>query len=112
MTTARRNRSRGSPVAKARPKKGAVEVGDLVIIEWRDAIADVNWVARESVSELKPIIHSIGWVQRCSEESITIAADIGTAGDNESNRRMEVPSGMIQRVMVIHRKDGKAKLSK
>lgn len=93
----------------ARRKSREVRVGDLVIIEWRDAIAEVNWVARENVEELKPIVHSIGWVQKTGNDSLIIAADIGT-GDNESNRRMEVPLGIVQRVMVIHR-HGKTKLS-
>lgn len=85
-----------------RRRKQQVQVGDLVIVEWRDAVADLEWKARKDIEELKPIIRSIGWVQQTSPDSIIIAADLGT-GDSESNRRMEVPLGMVQQVMLLHR---------
>lgn len=95
---------------KPRRRKLEIQVGDLVIVEWRDAVADLEWMARDRVEELKPIIRSIGWVQKASQDSIIIAGDIGS-GDSESNRRMEVPLGMVQQVMLLHRQK-KSKTSK
>lgn len=83
-------------------RKPELRIGDLVIVEWRDAATDSGWMEREKIEDLKPIVYSIGWVQRATKEAVTLGADIGNS-DSECNRRLEVPSGMVQRVMLLSR---------
>jgi hypothetical protein len=83
--------------SKTRTRSVKVKEGDLVMVTWMDACADIGWEDHRG-AKLKPAhCRSIGWVGKSDSDYLVVYAD--RAHDNEqdhdSNRRLAIPAGWI-----------------
>lgn len=65
-------------------------------ITWRDAGGsedDSTWMAADDVDDTNPIIISVGWVVKETDNNVTIAMD--RADDDTTHTRSRIPKGMI-----------------
>lgn len=89
------------PKKSARTRLPSPKIGSFLVIAWRDAITDDGWTRTSELKEHVPIVLSCGWLVKKSSGALTLGADIdaGTASGvdigGDSNRRVEVPRGMI-----------------
>lgn len=74
----------------------------IELITWRDAGGsedDLQWASAEDVDDENPIITSVGWVVKETDNNVTIAMDM--ADDGTTHTRSRIPKGMIvQRVII------------
>ena len=52
----------------------------------------------------KPMVYSLGWLVGKTESEIIICADLasgGADGDLDTNRRCEIPTGMVEKMMKV-----------
>lgn len=69
----------------------------IELITWRDAGGseeDDTWAEPHEVEEYNPIITSVGWVVKETENNVTLAMDYFVE-DNQTNTRSRIPVGMI-----------------
>jgi len=67
---------------------------NIELITWRDAGGEQEgWQAPEDVDDVNPIIKSIGWVVKETENNVTLAMDLSDDGDTHTRGR--IPKGMI-----------------
>lgn len=70
---------------------------NIELITWRDAGGsdkDDTWAEEHEIEEYNPIITSVGWVVKETENNVTLAMDF-FAEDNQTNTRSRIPKGMI-----------------
>ena len=73
----------------------------LELIEWRDAGGEGGgWLHPNDVDDENPIIRSIGWVVKETQNNVTLAMDL--ADDGDTNTRGRIPKGMIIRRININ----------
>jgi hypothetical protein len=69
----------------------------MELITWRDAGGDadkdLSWAAADTVEDENPIIKSVGWVVKETDNNVTIAMDL--ADDGMTHTRSRIPKGMI-----------------
>lgn len=80
-------------------KSVQVAEGELVIVTWMDACADVGWADHRSAA-LKPAhCRSVGWVGKAADPETMLILYADRAHDNQedhdSNRRIAIPAGWI-----------------
>lgn len=80
-------------------KSVQVAEGELVIVTWMDACADVGWADHRSAA-LKPAhCRSVGWVGKAADPKTMLILYADRAHDNQedhdSNRRIAIPAGWI-----------------
>lgn len=66
----------------------------FVIVKWLDAQADLGWKDAGEEKTPNPHVFSVGWIVESTKDAIVLAADIGP--DASTNRRLEVPRGMLR----------------
>lgn len=70
----------------------------IELITWRDAGGDANkdlsWADAKDIDDDNPIITSVGWIVKETENNITIAMDFCGA-DDMTHTRSRIPKGMI-----------------
>lgn len=76
---------------------------NMELIVWRDAGGDadkdLSWADAVDVSDENPIIKSVGWVVKETENNVTIAMDL--ADDDMTHTRSRIPKGMIVKREVL-----------
>jgi hypothetical protein len=66
----------------------------IELITWRDAGGEQEgWQAPEDVDDENPIISSVGWVVKETDNNVTLAMD--WADDGDTHTRGRIPKGMI-----------------
>jgi hypothetical protein len=66
----------------------------IEIITWRDAGGEqAGWLDPADVDDDNPIITSVGWVVKETENNVTLAMDV--ADDGDTHTRGRIPKGMI-----------------
>lgn len=70
----------------------------MELITWRDAgmgdpDKDLSWADAADISDVNPIIQSVGWVVKETDNNVTIAMDL--ADDGMTHTRSRIPKGMI-----------------
>jgi hypothetical protein len=66
----------------------------LELVTWRDAGGeDSGWKSPSDIGDDNPIITSVGWVVKETDNNLTLAMDL--ADDGETNGRSRIPKGMI-----------------
>lgn len=69
----------------------------MELITWRDAGGDadkdLSWQSADDVDDENPIIQSVGWVVKETDNNVTIAMDL--ADDGMTHTRSRIPKGMI-----------------
>jgi hypothetical protein len=66
----------------------------IELITWRDAGGEQDgWQAPEDIEDTNPIIQSVGWVVKETENNVTLAMDLSDDGDTHTRSR--IPKGMI-----------------
>lgn len=72
----------------------------IELIVWRDAGGEQDgWQAAEDVDDENPIITSVGWVVKETDNNVTLAMDC--ADDGDTHTRGRIPKGMIVSRTVI-----------
>lgn len=72
----------------------------IELITWRDAGGEQEgWQAPEDVDDVNPIIQSIGWVVKETDNNVTLAMDLSDDGDTHTRGR--IPKGMIVSRVVL-----------
>ena len=67
----------------------------LELVIWRDAGGEEGgWLAADEVDDENPIIHSVGWVVKETENNVTLAMD-HSPSDSTTHTRGRIPKGMI-----------------
>lgn len=70
----------------------------IELITWRDAGGDANkdlsWAAATDIDDDNPIITSVGWIVKETENNVTVAMDFCGA-DGMTHTRSRIPKGMI-----------------
>ena len=65
------------------------------LITWRDAGGEQDgWLKPDAVVDENPIIKSIGWVVKETENNVTLAMDL-CIDDGTTHSRGRIPKGMI-----------------
>lgn len=75
----------------------------IELVTWRDAGGssdDHTWMETDEVSDDNPIIRSVGWVVKETENNLTLAMDL--AEDDTTNGRSRIPKGMIVSREIIY----------
>lgn len=76
-----------------------VAEGDLVIVTWMDACADVGWTDHRAASLQPAHCRSVGWVAKAKDPKTMLILYADRAHDNQedhdSNRRIAIPAGWI-----------------
>lgn len=76
-----------------------VKEGELVIVTWMDACADVGWADHRSAALKAAHCRSVGWVGRSPDPATTLILYADRAHDDQedhdSNRRIAIPAGWI-----------------
>ena len=90
---------------KKKPTFVKVEEGELVIVTWYDACADVGWTDHRSAA-LKPAhCRSVGWCGRAADPKTMIILYADRAhedkDDHDSNRRIAIPTGWITSIKKV-----------
>lgn len=75
----------------------------IEFITWRDAGSgnpekDFTWAEEADVDDENPIVTSVGWVVRETENNVTLAMD--RSGD-QTHTRSRIPLGMIISRLII-----------
>ena len=65
----------------------------LVHVEWKDAQTGHGWEDRENVLVETPIVTTVGFLIKETDEGVVVASTVGT--DLQSNARISIPRGMI-----------------
>lgn len=80
----------------------------LVLVSWRDAEAQIDWQRVDDIQISQPIVYSLGWLVKETKEVIIIAADLAPGERGlDINRRLEVPKGMIEKMVKVQLKTAK-----
>ena len=74
---------------------------DLVCVTWDDAEVDSGW---DKVAEPKEaLVLTVGFMMKKTKKHIVIAASI-TAGEYNTNQRIQIPMGMVKKIDVLKEK--------
>jgi len=65
----------------------------LVEVNWKDAQTSHGWEHSDEVELDIPIVTTIGFLIKESEDALMIASSVGT--DKHTNARMLIPKGMV-----------------
>jgi hypothetical protein len=66
----------------------------IELIIWRDAGGEQDgWMDPDDLDDVNPIISSVGWVVKETENNVTLAMDY--ADDGDTHTRGRIPKGMI-----------------
>jgi hypothetical protein len=69
-------------------------------ITWRDAGGEQDgWIATDDLDDDNPIVQSVGWVVKETENNVTLAMDL--ADDGDTHTRGRIPKGMIVKREVL-----------
>lgn len=84
---------------KKKPTYVKVREGELAIVTWFDACADVGWEDHRA-GRLKPAhCRSVGWIGHTDDPKSMIILYADRAHDNgsdhDSNRRIAIPTGWV-----------------
>jgi hypothetical protein len=72
----------------------------IELITWRDAGGEQGgWQSPEEVDDVNPIIQSVGWVVKETDNNVTLAMDLSDDGDTHTRGR--IPKGMIVTRQII-----------
>lgn len=72
----------------------------IEIITWRDAGGEQEgWIDLADIDDENPIITSVGYVVKETENNITLCMDI--ADDGDTHTRGRIPKGMIIKRTII-----------
>lgn len=72
----------------------------IELITWRDAGGEQEgWQAPEDLDDENPIIQSVGWVVKETDNNVTLAMD--WADDGDTHTRGRIPKGMIVSRVVL-----------
>ena len=72
----------------------------IEIITWRDAGGEQEgWQSAEELDDDNPIVQSVGWVVKETDNNVTLAMDL--ADDDTNHTRGRIPRGMIVSRKVI-----------
>ncbi len=81
------------------PRKVHVRQGDLVIVTWMDACADIGWDDHREQRLAPAHCRSVGWVGATKDPKAYLILYADRAhdekNDHDSNRRIAIPSGWI-----------------
>lgn len=79
----------------------------IELVTWRDAGGEEQgWLSPEDIDDENPIIQSVGWVVKETDNNITLAMD--WADDGDTHTRGRIPKGMVIARVVIHEDNKKA----
>lgn len=66
----------------------------IELVIWRDAGGESEgWESPEDISDENPIIKSVGWLVKETDNNITLAMDL--ADDGDTHTRGRIPKGMV-----------------
>ena len=66
----------------------------IELVTWRDAGGEQEgWQDPSDIDDANPIITSVGWVVKETDNNLTLAMDI--ADDGDTHTRGRIPKGMI-----------------
>lgn len=66
----------------------------MELITWRDAGGEQDgWLDTADIDDANPIIQSVGWVVKETDNNITLAMDLSDDGDTHTRGR--IPKGMV-----------------
>jgi len=66
----------------------------IELITWRDAGGEQQgWMEPGDIDDDNPIVTSVGWVVKETENNVTLAMDV--ADDGDTHTRGRIPKGMI-----------------
>ena len=90
---------------KTTTKSVQVAEGELVLVTWMDACADVGWADHRAAS-LKPAhCRSVGWVGKAADPDSMLILYADRAhedkDDHDSNRRIAIPTGWITSIKKV-----------
>lgn len=72
----------------------------IELITWRDAGGEQGgWLEPADIDDENPIIQSIGWVCKETDNNVTLAMDL--ADDGDTHTRGRIPKGMIVSRVVL-----------
>lgn len=72
----------------------------IELITWRDAGGEQEgWKSPDDIDDENPIIRSVGWVCKETDNNITLAMD--WADDGDTHTRGRIPKGMIVSRLII-----------
>lgn len=67
---------------------------NIELITWRDAGGEQDgWLDANDIDDANPIIRSVGFVVKETDNNVTLAMDL--ADDGDSHTRGRIPKGMI-----------------
>lgn len=67
----------------------------LELITWKDAGGEQDgWLNPDAIVDHNPIIQSVGWVVKETENNVTLAMDL-CLDDGTTHSRGRIPKGMI-----------------
>jgi hypothetical protein len=72
----------------------------IELVTWRDAGGEEQgWLAADDINDDNPIIQSVGWVVKETDNNLTLCMD--WADDGDTHTRGRIPKGMIVSRVVI-----------
>lgn len=82
-------------------KRGAVEptIGDLVVVDWRDANANVGWVPKEEAVSTLSECRSVGWFLKKTDEAISLHGE--ETNNGSVALRSTIPVNCVRRIQVV-----------
>lgn len=77
--------------------------GDLVLIEWADAVVEQAGWEKHDKAPRPEVVHSVGIVIHSPNASVTLAADFDPEkkGKADVNRTITIPAGWVRKVKTL-----------
>jgi hypothetical protein len=70
------------------------------LITWRDAGGEQDgWIDPKDIDDDNPLVQSVGWVVKETDNNVTLAMDV--ADDGDTHTRGRIPKGMIVSRVVL-----------
>ena len=83
------------------------QVYDLVEVIWEDAAGhEAGWMKVGTIDIEPQMVLSVGFLLVCDKRHIVLAQDVDEDGGH--NGRTQIPRGMVKRLRVLKKKNGRA----
>jgi hypothetical protein len=91
-------------------KKAKYAVGDLVMVNWRDAAGASGWMSEEDITDwIPPDVQTVGWVIVVDKRYIVVCDTISDGHQQHSRfaGTTAIPLSWAETVIILKRKDKK-----
>lgn len=75
-------------------------IGDAVLVEWRDAVTSHGWMEYDEIATSSDEIVTVGILYARDDRDLTV---VSSHGEDQVNGYMTIPTDWVQKVRVLRR---------